>query len=68
VIQYSGSFNDLEERANMEKALEEWIARNPGCQAIGEPFYAGYDPPFTLPYLRRNEVFIEVEFLSEETP
>ena len=68
VIQYSGSFNDLEERASMEKALVEWIARNPGYQAMGEPFYAGYDPPFTLPFLRRNEVLIEVEAILEETP
>jgi hypothetical protein len=27
----------------------------------GEPFFLGYDAPWTLPVLRRNEVAVEVE-------
>lgn len=27
----------------------------------GNPFFLGYDAPWTLPFLRRNEVAVEVE-------
>jgi len=32
-----------------------------GVAVAGEPFFMGYDPPWTLPFLRRNEVATEVE-------
>jgi len=32
-----------------------------GWQPAGEPFTMFYDPPFTLPWLRRNEVAVAVE-------
>jgi hypothetical protein len=31
-----------------------------GLPTRGEPVYAGFDPPWTLPMLRRNEVWIEL--------
>ena len=48
---------------NVEEAAEElrrWIQQSP-YQATSAPRAAGYDPPYTLPPLRRNEVLIEVE-------
>jgi hypothetical protein len=32
-----------------------------GVPVAGEPFFLGYDAPWTLPFLRRNEVAVEVE-------
>ena len=31
-----------------------------GRKAEGAPVFLGYDPPFTIPFLRRNEVALEV--------
>lgn len=40
-----------------EKAreLKSWLKDN-GIPALGEPWSARYDPPWTIPFLRRNEV------------
>lgn len=32
-----------------------------GVRAIGKPMLAAYDPPFSVPFLKRNDVLIEVE-------
>jgi len=65
VIRFSGSFNDWETRAEKEAALLAWLKDHPEFSASGKPFYAGYDPPFTVPFLRRNEVLIEVDRVGE---
>lgn len=40
------------ELINLVKAL--------GLQTVGEPVFAFYDPPWTLPFFRRNEVMVEL--------
>lgn len=39
--------------------LRDWMQAR-GLAALGAPTYAFYNPPWTLPFLRRNEVLIEI--------
>ncbi len=59
VIRYSGSLS--EEMIN-EKAqqLNEWLLQKP-YKILSTARSAAYDPPWTIPALRRNEVHIDIE-------
>jgi hypothetical protein len=59
VIRFSGraKTKSLAERTRELHAFIE----NKQLQAISEPTYAFFNPPWTLPFLRRNEVMIEIE-------
>lgn len=59
VIRYSGSLSEqgIEEKS---EHLKNWLSQQ-GYQAISEPRSAAYDPPWTLPFLRRNEIHIDIE-------
>ena len=58
-LQFSGmhSNNNI---AKYEQQLMQHIAEKQ-IQTIGTVKYAFYNPPWTLPFLRRNEVMIEIE-------
>lgn len=56
-------FNGLFTESNFEKYTKElsaWVEKN-GLKVSGSPLRAGYNPPWTLPPLRRNEILIPVE-------
>lgn len=57
-IRYSGFWSEKGYRLNLAK-LGEWI-EEAGLQAIGEPVWARYDPPFMPWFLRRNEILVPV--------
>jgi hypothetical protein len=57
------TFSGVLKQNNIDKhkaLLEEWITRK-GFEKIGAAKAAGYNPPFTIPALRRNEVLIPVK-------
>ena len=59
VYRFSGSLNREAEFAALTK-LRAWMATRKLKAAAGEPMVAGFDPPFTPPPLRRNEVMIRL--------
>lgn len=60
VVKYSG-LNSLESiRENQEK-LMAWLAQQPGMQKKRDMVTAQYDGPFVFPFMRRNEVQVEVQ-------
>ena len=59
VIQYSGSLTEQGIEAKSDE-LKSWLSEH-GYQAISASLSAAYDPPWTLPFLRRNEVHIDIE-------
>ncbi len=58
-IRYTGLW-DNERFETQTEMLHNWLKDN-GYQSISGPSYAGYDPPWALPFLRRNEVLIDVQ-------
>ena len=58
VIRFSG-VPDNEDLNQKTQQLRDWLKKQT-LKATGEPIYAFYNPPWTLPFLRRNEVMIEV--------
>ncbi len=58
VLTYSGLRSESRFERNYAR-LNDWISAQ-GLEALSGPSYAGYDPPWTLPFLRRNEIMITV--------
>jgi hypothetical protein len=59
VTRYSGWLSE----ASMERnagTLKGWIEQK-GYKAASPPRMAAYDPPWTVPFLRRNELHIDIE-------
>jgi hypothetical protein len=59
VIRFSGLV-DEEKMAKKAVDLKQWV-ENKKLKMLGTPELARYNPPWTLPFLRRNELMVEVE-------
>ena len=58
VIQFAG-FNTDSNLNEHQKILMDWLARN-NITSIGSPTYAFYNPPWTLPFFKRNEIMVKI--------
>ena len=63
-ITYSGTWS--KERYEEHKALLEAFMQKQKLHPLGEPVLARYNSPFTLWFLRRNEVLVPVQGPDEE--
>jgi hypothetical protein len=59
VLQYSGSTSN-EKFLNKKKELLDML-KSSKWEVEGQASFLGYDPPFTIPFLRRNEVIVPVK-------
>lgn len=58
------TFSGLLKQENIDKhraALEEWIVKKQLNKIDDQVKAAGYNPPFTIPAMRRNEILIQVQ-------
>ena len=62
VLRFSGTASPAarDEQASILTMVIEAAGRKPTDQ----PFFMGYDPPFSVPFLRRNEVAVRLPFPS----
>ena len=65
VMRYSGKLSEQVIEARSQELID-WLAKK-GYQAISAPRSAAYDPPWTLPFLRRNEIHVDIESSVELT-
>jgi effector-binding domain-containing protein len=57
-VRYSGLWSKEKFLLNKDK-LDAWIKKN-RFAVVGEPVWARYNPPFTLWFMRRNEILVPV--------
>jgi len=57
-ITFSGFYNDQKVEEKTQE-LESWI-KSKNLQTAGAARFARYNPPWTLPFLRRNEILIDI--------
>jgi hypothetical protein len=58
-VRYSGFWSEKNYLRYRVK-LESWI-RESGFTIVGDPIWARYNSPFSLWFLRRNEILIQVD-------
>ena len=57
---FSGFWNESKNQELGERLLN-WIESEKQYEADSKLMFAGYNPPWTLPFFRRNEILVEVK-------
>jgi len=60
VVRYSG-YNNTEKVTHTKEKLLEYLKRD-GVVVVGVPRGAGYNPPSTPSFMRRNEVLVDIKY------
>lgn len=60
VLTYSGRWTESNHQRHKQTLLNELSKAQ--IEAVGEPVSAAYNSPFTLPFMRRNEVMVAVTY------
>lgn len=63
VLTYSGRWTDSNHQRHKQTLLNELSKAQ--IDAVGEPVSAAYNSPFTLPFMRRNEVMVTVTYSAD---
>jgi hypothetical protein len=63
VLRYNGNSNEMKMRVQAQE-LEAWLSRQSEYRGISSPRWVQHEAPFLFPFLRRNEVQIQVEFIQ----
>ena len=66
VLRFTGSITP-EARAEHRRILDD-VLNAKGIKVDGSPIFMGYDPPFSIPFLRRNEVAIRLAGTQSAEP
>ncbi|MFN9067634.1 MAG: SOUL family heme-binding protein, partial [Bdellovibrionales bacterium] len=56
---YSGLWSE-QKNNRLGQELKDWIEQKQVWSVNGTVQFAGYNPPWTLPYFRRNEVLLDI--------
>lgn len=59
VTRFRGAYSGPRVASHFSELLAR--VRSAGLRYRGSPEFAGYDPPSTLPFLRRNEIWLELD-------
>jgi len=67
VASHKFSWLSSQEKNNtIAKELRSWLKEFKQYETSNDYSYAGYNPPWTIPFLRRNEVHIELQKIENK--